>query len=381
MSRVSLWGILIFVSICAGCQLPAKTPAQLNLTGAAATASQAGISSVVPTDVIPTTLMSDQEITGLAVPDPVELPSPVPDPLRIVFPTPAPVPVSAWRPPLYPTPWAPTPYDHFFFSRPIAADEINWPLADYRYGGVFLPGVVHSGIDIPVRLGTPVMAAGPGRVTWVGYGLYRGVEDPTDPYGLAVSIKHDFGYQGETLYTVYGHLGRIDVLPGQHVEAGEMIGLSGETGKVTGPHLHFEVRVGRNNYFVSRNPELWLAPPQGWGILAARLSNNTGELINSQQVTIISKETGQTWYVNSYGEGTVNSDPYYRENLVIGDLPAGDYIVWLPYEGSTYNTEMRINPGMVSFITFRGKNGISTAPPSDPQVDFTPPDSTQTPTP
>lgn len=309
------------------------------------------------------------------------LPSPVSDPLRFEFPTPGPAPVSAWRPPLYPTPWAPTPYDHFFFSRPIAADEINWPLADYRYGGVFLPGVVHTGIDIPAKIGTPILAAGPGRVTWAGYGLYRGENDPTDPYGLAVSIKHDFGYQGETLYTVYGHLNRVDVLVGQYVKAGEVIGISGETGKVTGPHLHFEVRIGKNNYFVSRNPELWLAPPQGWGILAARLMSTGGNLLEGATVTIRSKQTNQTWYVNSYGQGTVNSDPYYRENLVIGDLPAGDYVIWLPYEGTTYNTDITISPGMVSYFSFRGKNGIKTEPPATPTVIFTPPVETTTPTP
>jgi murein DD-endopeptidase MepM/ murein hydrolase activator NlpD len=94
---------------------------------------------------------------------------------------------------------------------------VNWPLANYRYGGVFLPDVVHTGIDIPAPLGTPVIAAGAGRVTWAGYGLFRGVEDTTDPYGLAVAIKHNFGYNGDTLYTVYGHMEQVDVVVGQQV--------------------------------------------------------------------------------------------------------------------------------------------------------------------
>ncbi|MGW8251218.1 MAG: hypothetical protein ACWGO1_11295, partial [Anaerolineales bacterium] len=153
------------------------------------------------------------------------------------------------------------------------------------------------------------------------------------------------------------------------------------TGKVTGPHLHFEVRIGKNNYFVSRNPELWLAPPQGWGILAARVMNSSGELLEGQTVTVISKRTGQSWSVNSYGQGTVNSDPYYRENLVLGDLPAGDYVLWLPYEGSTYNVDITINPGMVSYFTFRGKYGLTLAPPPTPRPEFTPPSETTTPTP
>lgn len=383
MSRYSQCAALIILLIVSGCKLPSPTPSAQSSTSAAAVPSRtapsqlSGESQPSPTAVLAAEILPSDSLQQLSAP----LPSPVSDPLRFVFPTPGPVPVSAWRPPLYPTPWAPTEYDHFFFSRPIAADEINWPLADYRYGGVFLPGVVHTGIDIPARLWTPILAAGPGRVTWAGYGLYRGVEDPTDPYGMAVAIKHDFGYQGETLYTIYGHLNRVDVVVGQQVAAGEMLGLSGETGKVTGPHLHFEVRIGKNNYFVSRNPELWMAPPQGWGILAARLMNSTGELLAGQTVTVISVKSGQTWYVNSYGQGTVNSDPYYRENLVLGDLPAGRYKLWMPYEGTTYNIEIVINPGMVSYFTFRGKNGLITDPPATPQTAFTPPVETATPTP
>jgi hypothetical protein len=267
----------------------------------------------------------------------------------------------------------PTPYDHFYFSRPIGADEVNWPLADYRYGGVFLPNVVHTGIDIPAPLGTPVIAAGPGRIVWAGYGLFRGVEDVTDPYGMAIAIKHTFGYDGKTLYTVYGHLSRIDVLVGQHVETGDPLGLVGETGKVTGPHLHFEVRLGQNNFFQTRNPELWLAPPQGWGILAARIMDSNGSLLTGQLISLYSKATLQSWSVKSYGGGAAIGDDYYQENMVIGDLPAGDYVVWIPFEGATYNLEAHISPGMVTFIRFHGKDGGHVAAPPTPLPDFTPP--------
>jgi murein DD-endopeptidase MepM/ murein hydrolase activator NlpD len=301
------------------------------------------------------------------------LPSPAADPLRFAFPTPGHPPVSAWRPPLYPTPWVPTPYDHFYFARPIGADEVNWPLPDYRYGGVFLPEIVHTGIDIPAPLDTPVLAAGAGRVTWAGYGLYRGVEDPTDPYGLAVAIKHSFGYNGQTLYTVYGHLERVDVLVGQQVSTGDVLGLVGQTGQVTGPHLHFEVRLGRNNFFQTRNPELWLAPPEGWGILAGRLMDSNGELLRSHLISVHSKSTLQFWAVKSYGRGAAIGDDYYQENLVMGDLPKGDYVIWIPFEGSTYNLDVHISPGMVTYFRFHGKDGVEGGLPPTPRPDFTPP--------
>ena len=159
----------------------------------------------------------------------------------------------------------------------------------------------------------------PGKVTWAGYGLYfLNTDETEDPYGLAVAIKHDFGHEGMTLYTIYGHMDEVLVTKGQHVEGGDVIGLVGDTGRVTGVHLHFEVRLGKNNFFGSRNPELWLAPPQGWGVLAGRLTDGYGELLPRQKVQIRSYETGQYWEVSSYGIGSTNSDPYYRENLVIG---------------------------------------------------------------
>ncbi len=295
-----------------------------------------------------------------------------PDPLRLVLPQHGAVPVAAWRPPLYPTPWAPTAQDHFYFGRPIAADQINWPLADYRYGGIFLPDVVHTGVDIPAPIGTPVLAAGGGKVVWVGYGLFAQKEDLTDPYGLAIAIRHDFGYQGEALFTVYGHLSQVSVAKGQHVEGGEEIGRVGETGKTSGVHLHFEVRIGKNAFSDSRNPELWLAPPQGWGILAARIMASNGLLLEHNPIVVRSSETGQSWTVKSYGGSAANSDPYYQENLVMGDLPAGKYEVWVDYLGKTFDLKVEIQPGLVTFFSFRGSRGFNTFVPTPPGIEFTP---------
>ncbi len=365
---------LLWLFVASSCRSSAPDPTAVAIDtstpAATALADAASPTSPSPTEVLSgeETLLTQENQAYLQIPTPVE------DPLRFVFPTPKPAPVSAWRPPLYPTPWAPTPQDHFYFARPIAADEVNWPLADYRYGGVFLPDVVHTGIDIPAEIGVPVLAAGSGRVVWAGYGLFTGSKDLADPYGLAVAIRHDFGYQQEYLFTVYGHLSRVDVARGQQVQAGEVIGLTGETGKVTGPHLHFEVRVGRNTFSGSRNPELWLAPPQGWGILAGRVLGTSGAELVSQPVTIRSKETGQDWIVNSYGEGAVNKDPYYRENLVIGDLPAGEYTILMPFAGALINYDITINPGRVTFFKFQGRKGFTTELPPTPGTDFIPPD-------
>ncbi|MCS7246777.1 MAG: M23 family metallopeptidase [Anaerolineales bacterium] len=277
--------------------------------------------------------------------------------------------IANWRPPLYPTPWIPTPHDHFLFTRPVLADAQVWALEDYRYGGVLFRNFVHTGIDIPLKVGSPVYAAGSGRVAWSGYGLLSGEHNPDDPYGLAVVIRHDFGYQGQTLYTVYGHLSETHLVVGQPIQAGDLVGLSGATGKVTGPHLHFEVRVGDNSFSRSRNPELWVVPPQGWGLLVGQIKNFDDEWLSLIRVLVRSLESGRQYWVVSYGEGPVNSDPYYSENLVIGDLPAGWYRILIPGETSKH-LDIEIFPGRVSFFRYKRGEGFSTdlPPPNSPPL-------------
>lgn len=340
--------------------------------------SSASVGGVTPTPVV--AIVADQpeiQVEAGITPSPV--------PFQFNLPTPGAEPVSAWRPPLYPIPWAMSPYDHFYFARPIAADQVNWPIADYRYGGVFFGrNIVHTGVDIPTPEGTPIMAAGPGTIVWTGWGLFS--ETPgneTDPYGLAVAIRHDFGYNDQQLYTIYAHMSLMNVIMGQHVETGEVIGFVGSTGATTGPHVHFEVRFPHNSFFYTYNPELWIAPPQGWGVLVGRMMDEKGELIQQVNVTVTSEATGDVFVVRTYGKGgAVNSDPYYNENLVLGDLPAGIYKISFRYADETKDrqTWVEIFPGQVTYFTFHGTDGYETVRPPAPTLDFLPSDLPATPT-
>jgi murein DD-endopeptidase MepM/ murein hydrolase activator NlpD len=109
----------------------------------------------------------------------------------------------------------------------------HWPLDEPGYltrGQVKAGGrdEAHPGIDIAVSVGSLVRASGGAIVRQAG-------EDPE--YGFFVLLDHSEDYQ-----TMYGHLSRILVTLGATVETGEVIGLSGNSGRSTAPHLHFEIR-------------------------------------------------------------------------------------------------------------------------------------------
>jgi murein DD-endopeptidase MepM/ murein hydrolase activator NlpD len=112
-----------------------------------------------------------------------------------------------------------------YYMRPIA-------------GGVKTQGLHgYNAVDLGTPVGTRVMAAAEGTVVIARASGYNG------GYGEYVAIQHPNGTQ-----TVYGHLSKVYVTSGEHVTQGETIALSGNTGRSTGPHLHFEVRGAANPF-------------------------------------------------------------------------------------------------------------------------------------
>jgi murein DD-endopeptidase MepM/ murein hydrolase activator NlpD len=113
-------------------------------------------------------------------------------------------------------------------ARPKAVLPVDGARFTSGYGGRW--GTFHYGIDLAAPMRTPEYAAMDGVVVRAG---------SASGFGLAVYLLHENGD-----VTVYGHMDKILVEPGQYVEAGETIALLGNRGQSTGPHLHFEVHQG-----------------------------------------------------------------------------------------------------------------------------------------
>jgi hypothetical protein len=120
----------------------------------------------------------------------------------------------------------------------------NYPITQ-KYGEKYTNEAGHNGIDYALPFGTPVLAASDGEVWKAGI-------DNTG-YGNYVILKHAWNAG-----TVYGHLRNWNVIPGQSVKAGDIIGYSGNSGNSTGPHLHFEYRLTYNDWKSATDPDLFL---------------------------------------------------------------------------------------------------------------------------
>jgi len=280
-------------------------------------------------------------------------------------------PPSVWRPPPLMPPLSRDPLgrDHYWFQRPVDSNANNASLFYYPYGSDGPerdnPWRIHNGIDMPNPVGETVRAAGSGRVVWAAGGVFQN----SPSYGNVVAIEHDFGYRGQPLYTIYAHLSAVLVANGQQVNAGDVIGLVGQTGRVSGPHVHFEVRVGENHYRATYNPLLWMVPYVGHGVIAGRVTNAAGELLMDHEITVRRWATGlvqdtTTSYIYQYNGLDVNADPEWNENFVVGDVPVGRYEVIANIDSERVVQIVDVVEGTTVFVELRPRRAEPAAPPS-----------------
>jgi murein DD-endopeptidase MepM/ murein hydrolase activator NlpD len=128
--------------------------------------------------------------------------------------------------------------------QPVSLKDFYWisSIFGMRMDPIYKQRAMHYGLDFAAEIGTPVYATGDGVVKWT--------RAASNGYGKEVVIDHGFGYN-----TRYGHLHEILVHKGQKIKRGNIIGTIGDSGKSTGPHLHYEVlENGR-----ARNPKHYYA--------------------------------------------------------------------------------------------------------------------------
>lgn len=138
---------------------------------------------------------------------------------------------------------------HIPSIQPVSEKSLRQMASGYGYRSdpIYGTSKFHEGMDFSAPPGTHVHATGNGRVISAGW---------NSGYGNLVEIDHGYGY-----VTRYAHLSKMHVRPGQTVARGDLIGEVGNTGKSTGPHLHYEVRLRGepqnpvNYYFMDLTPE------------------------------------------------------------------------------------------------------------------------------
>ena len=242
---------------------------------------------------------------------------------------------------------------HFLFQQPILPPANTSIDRTYRFAstanGTRDP---HRGVEFLNKFGTPLFAAGEGTVIFAGPDEQAVYSPWRNFYGNLVVIEH-----ADSLYTLYAHLSEIKVDPGQHVSAGDQIGAVGQTGVAIGSHLHFEVRRGDvEDYLSPQNPELWLVPNQ----------DETGRLLGALQLSVVDS-TGQfvnraEYTLEHFPDGTQPSDAiqyevtyaaellHGEENAGISDLVPGIYRLALTYNGHIHERWVEVESGRLTQV-------------------------------
>ncbi len=261
------------------------------------------------------------------------------------------------------------PEEHYWFWRPIHEGQTNWTDKVYPYGstrgGTLQP---HHGVEFYVPGGTAVLAVADGTVVYAGSDSEQIFGPQPNFYGNLVVIQHDTLWEGQPVFTLYGHLSEPQVVEGQHVLMQQQIALSGATGVAEGPHLHFEVRVGENTYSHTRNPRLWLYPFPDRGTVVGRVTTSTGEVWHEMVVSLSSSDGANVGHTTTtYAVANLNSDPLWNETFAFDDVGAGTYKAIVQIGEKRVTQEIVVQPYRTTVVEI-----VIDAPPPSPTPEPTP---------
>src|SRR3989441_452707 len=205
----------------------------------------------------------------------------------------------------------------------------------------------------PVPAATAFLSLAPG---WYAVGRQAGL----------ASVRHDRKLKGLFVYSVYYHNTALVSSLGQRVKAGDVIATVGNTGRATNDHLHLEVHaapvdsvpliVDPNERYprYSVNPELWIRPLPGTGIVAGQVWDAQGRAVPQGRVYGLMKAEPQETpfsYAETYGEHN-HPDPADREHFAVSDVEPGDYTLVVLVDGKRLTRRIRVEAGRVAWVVF-----------------------------
>jgi len=253
-----------------------------------------------------------------------------------------------------------------WFARPIAPTDNPYIDQTYRYGSTMGGNFQqHQGVEFNNPDGTPVHAIAAGTVVYAGR---------AEAGALTVAIRHDTTItpSGGTdtplrVYSVYYHNSALEVHVGDQVAAGQVISRVGNTGRATNDHLHLEVHASPTDSIgaivdslqkfppYTTNPELWIQPLPGTGIVAGQVFGADGQPLRQARIYGLRKpvpaETPFS-YAETYGD-RAHSHPLYGEHFAVGDVPAGVYTVGTQIGTRKVYRRVRVEPGKLTWVVFR----------------------------
>jgi hypothetical protein len=259
---------------------------------------------------------------------------------------------------------APSTAPHAWLERPIALTDQPYIDQTYRFGstmgGHFQP---HQGVEFNNPNGTPVHAIGDGVVVYSG---------PAEAGANTIAIRHDRilktnDRQRLYVFSVYYHNSRLLAQVGQRVKTGDVIALVGNTGRATNDHLHLEVHAAptSDSSQIVRpdvryppfnvNPELWIEPLPGTGLIAGQVWDSQGRPVAQARIYgLVKAEPRETpfSFIETYGPRN-HSDPVYREHFAISDVAPGEYVLGVEIAGTRVYRRVRVVAGKLTWVEFR----------------------------
>src|SRR3989442_716415 len=253
---------------------------------------------------------------------------------------------------------------HTWFQRPIALDDQAYIDQTYRYGstmgGAFQQ---HQGVEFTAPDGPPVHAIGDGVVVSAG---------PAESGSLTVAIRHHRKLKADGgkgfVFSTYYHTSKLLAAVGGRVKAGDVIARVGNTGRATNDHLHLEVHAaatdseplivdpGERFPRYTANPELWISPLPGTGVVAGQPLDGRREPVRQRRLFGLTKAEPQETpfsYAQTYGE-RAHSDPAYREHFAGRGVPPGAYTLAVVVDGERSSQRVRVEAHSRTWVVFGG---------------------------